>query len=81
MLKHTMEEKDLLTDFMHSHASRIVFNELDDCAQGFEQNLLQLSLDAPDSRNRLVILKARVEGARQMAAAMKTRLNLYRTKK
>lgn len=81
-MKITIEEKDLLEDLASDTAIvSALLKEMDLAVRAAEDAVLKWSLDSSSntqSERQLVVLKARAEGAAQLARAFKQRLERYR---
>lgn len=81
-MKITIEEKDLLEDLASDTAIvSALLKEMDLAVRAAEDAVLKWSLDSStntQSERQLVVLKARAEGAAQLARAFKQRLERYR---
>lgn len=81
-MKITIEEKDLLEDLASDTAIvSALLKEMDLAVHAAEDAVLKWSLDSSSntqSERQLVVLKARAEGAAQLARAFKQRLERYR---
>lgn len=76
-----IEDKEDLIDILDSDGLKVVLREIDAIVQAEERSVVSFVISDSNSINELLIRKARAEGARRLADAVRRRLDTIRPKK
>lgn len=69
-----------LVGILDTDGLKALLQEINHICDSMEKDVITFSLDNKDSKEKLYLIKARLDGARHLVAALRSRLNQYKSK-